>query len=292
MASTSAGDGQADAPVSDRERSAALLEELRGHFVAPDDPFGGRTFLTELTAPGSTRRADAVWVGLFASRGYGIDVCELKVSRADFDREVRSPAKAEAWWPYSSRFWIVAPDVEVAPPERLPGGWGLLVPKKRGRRFRVVVEPAERVPQVDFDLMARVAVRLNSTFSAELAELNAEHHRERSEMARRHHEQLAAAGADFSAQRRLELLDEFEAAAGITLDAYSFRGALTAETAGGSFAVWAQGEEARRAHVEQMRRTMVNLARVADDLSSSAAAAVAAAEAQLPAAPDRRRRRR
>jgi hypothetical protein len=140
--------------------------------------------------------------------------------------------------------------------------------------------------------MARVAVRLNSSFSAELAELNAQHLRERSEMAQRHHEQLAAAGADFSAQRRLEVLDEFEAAAGVTLESYPFRDALAAATAGESFAVWAQGEQARRAHTEQLRRTMANLARVADDLSSTAAAAVAAAEAQLPAAPDGRRRRR
>src|SRR5690242_11175870 len=105
-----------------------LLDRLRAHFIKPDDTWAGAVCLTEVTAPNSTRRADLVHIGLWASRGAGgIDVCELKTSRSDFRRELEKPAKAEAWWPYSSRFWIVSPSEHITPPGELPEGWGLMV---------------------------------------------------------------------------------------------------------------------------------------------------------------------
>lgn len=135
-----------------------LTEKLRSHFVPPKDQLAwsgvGAVVLTEVAAPDSAHRADVVHVGLWASRGVGrIDVCEVKTSRADFRRELTDPGKVEAWWPYSTTFSIVAPSVEVAPPEELPMGWGLLVPQARGRRFKVVVKPEERTPKVTIELL-------------------------------------------------------------------------------------------------------------------------------------------
>lgn len=107
-----------------------LNERLHAHFIAPADRLNrsgaGAVYLTEVTAPGTSgRRADAVHVGLWHSRGAGrIDVCELKVSRSDFRRELEQPAKAEAWWPYSTTFCIVSPGVHITPPDELPTGWG------------------------------------------------------------------------------------------------------------------------------------------------------------------------
>lgn len=256
--------------VGDRERSVQLLEQLRCHFVAPDDPFGGRTFLTEVTAPHSTRRADAVWVGLYQSRGYGIDVCELKVSRSDFEREISKPAKAEAWWSYSNRFWIVAPDVDVAPPDRLPEGWGLMVPKKRGRRFQVVVPPAERDPVIDLELLVRLVVRLNSSFDRVISEQRTAHRDEVAELRRRHHESLEEAGAGYEARSRLEALEEFEAAAGIRIEHHSWRGALSGASAGRSFAEYAQAREERERLERRMQNHTAAITRAAAALAADA----------------------
>jgi hypothetical protein len=257
-------------PGSDRERSAELLSLLRGHFVAPDDPFEGRTFLTELTAPGSNRRADAVWVGLYQSRGYGIDVCELKVSRSDFEREVAHPGKAEAWWPYSSRFWIVAPDTDVAPADRLVDGWGLLVPKKRGRRFKVEVPAAVREPVVDFELLARVMARANSSFQHVLAEERRTAREEVIELQRRHHEQLAEAGADHEAQSRLRALAEFEEACGMQLAEYRWREAISGQAAGRAFRRFAEGEAAREQAQHRALQRLRSLSQAASALASEA----------------------
>lgn len=270
LGSSASSVAPSDPPQSDRERSAALLAALRGHFAAPDDPFDGRTFLTELTAPNSTRRADAVWVGLYASRGYGIDVCELKVSRADFNREIARPAKADAWWPYSSRFWVVAPDIDVAPPDRLPAGWGLLVPKARGRRFQVIVAAAERVPIVDFELMARVTARLSSSFSESLRDEHATNVEAVADVRREMHERLESAGADHSAQSRLRALETFEEVAGIRLAEHGWRDDFDAAVAGRSFRRFVAAEADRERAEVQLRRRMASLARDAETVARDA----------------------
>ncbi|GAA2695653.1 hypothetical protein GCM10010412_088680 [Nonomuraea recticatena] len=62
-----------------------------------------------MPAPGTSgRRCGYPRVGL-GSRGRTIDVHEIKVSRADWQRELAAPGKAEAWWLCSHRFYIVAP---------------------------------------------------------------------------------------------------------------------------------------------------------------------------------------
>lgn len=121
-----------------------LLDALRDHYIMPGKYRPGAVFLTEVTAPDRVHRADAIHVGLWASRGYTVDVHELKTSRADFQRELDKPDKAEAWWENSNTFWIVAPNTRVAPPELLPPGWGLMTPGGRGRRFKVVVKAEYR----------------------------------------------------------------------------------------------------------------------------------------------------
>lgn len=69
------------------------------------------------------RRADAVAVNLWESRGLTIHGFEVKVSRADWLRELRNPAKAEAIMKHCDHWWIVAPAGVVAVGE-LPPTWG------------------------------------------------------------------------------------------------------------------------------------------------------------------------
>jgi hypothetical protein len=83
------------------------------------------------------RTADALGVGLWPSRGCYLYGFELKASRADWLKELKTPAKAEAFVPYCDYWYIVAPDGVVKPAE-LPPGWGLLLPWRADNLTAVV----------------------------------------------------------------------------------------------------------------------------------------------------------
>lgn len=208
-----------------------LREALRDHFLKPGELRPGAVFLTEVTAPDRIHRADAIHVGLWASRGYTVDVCELKTSLADFKRELDDPAKAEAWWAHSNTFWIVAPSTAVAPPEMLPKGWGLMVPGGRGRRFRIVVKAEERDLRPTTALLAALLVSMET-------DRNKEVERQRVRLVNEHHRQLQAARqqparVDFpGAQRRLRDLEALEKACGFRLDSFDWGENASAEVMG------------------------------------------------------------
>lgn len=202
-----------------------LLEKLHAHYIKPEDRTSsagaGAVFLTEVTAPGSQRRADAVHVGLWQSRGAGeIDVCELKVSRADWRKELDNPAKAEAWWPYCTRFWIVAPDAETVPPEELPEGWGLMVPG-RARRFKAVVKPSVREPEIDVALLLTLLKNTETTRVNALRshgdKIRQDHYKEIRELRRE-----LVTTADPEVKRRLEALDVLEKTLGLKVGTRSW----------------------------------------------------------------------
>jgi hypothetical protein len=245
--------------------TAGLLERLREHFIKPGELRAGAVCLTEVTAPGGTRRADLVHIGLWASRGAGgIDVCELKTSRSDFHREIADPAKAEAWWPYSSRLWIVSPHEAVTPPEELPPGWGLMVPKGGTRRFRIVVKPTEREPQLSVGLLvtlltATETTRLNA-LRAQGNQLSEKHHRELAEARR-----AAAGRADPGVKKRLDLLDKLEAQLGAKLSEYTWNDDITPAAAADALRALARGSGA----VEEMQRDLRHRARDLESLSRS-----------------------
>ena len=69
------------------------------------------------------RRADAIAVNLWESRGLGIHGFEIKVSRQDWLRELKAPSKADAIIRNCDHWWIVAPSGVVQPHE-LPPTWG------------------------------------------------------------------------------------------------------------------------------------------------------------------------
>lgn len=96
---------------------------LRKRFAAPE------WSLMEEVAPstgGGTRYADAVAVNLWKSRGYSIVGFEIKVSRGDWQRELKKPDKAESSvFQFCDRWYIVAPAGVIKDGE-LPPTWGHL----------------------------------------------------------------------------------------------------------------------------------------------------------------------
>lgn len=74
---------------------------------------------------GPVRYADAIAVGLWASRGNPIHGFEIKVARADWLKELKAPDKAEPVAAFCNYWWIAAPP-NVAAALEVPDGWGLL----------------------------------------------------------------------------------------------------------------------------------------------------------------------
>lgn len=86
----------------------------------------------------ASRTFDAVAVHLWPSRGFVVEVIEVKVSRADWLRELKNPAKAEAAHAVGDRFIVAAP-AGIVHPDELPPGWGLL--EVTAKRVRMTVPP-------------------------------------------------------------------------------------------------------------------------------------------------------
>ena len=72
-----------------------------------------------------TRSADALAISLWPSRGLEVHGFEFKISRADWVKELRNPAKAEAIAAYCDRWWLVVSDERIVNPGEVPPAWGL-----------------------------------------------------------------------------------------------------------------------------------------------------------------------
>lgn len=213
-------------------RTCEVYDALCAHYRKPGTPRDGEILIPEVAAPRSDRRADLVRVGTWRSRGLGIDVHEIKVSRADWLRELDDPGKAEPWWPYCSRFWITAPDGVVKPGE-LPDGWGLMTPPARAdrRRFTTVVKPAARTPQLTVELLVTLLARADNMRLTEMDQIRAHHRSEKNRAAEQARRDVAINGLPEDVRQRLELLDKLEADLGADLRAYTIRWSTRAEIA-------------------------------------------------------------
>lgn len=72
------------------------------------------------------RTADFVAMDLWPSSGLALHGHEIKVSRSDWLRELKDPAKAEEFTPYMNHWWVTVPDEQMIHAGELPDGWGLL----------------------------------------------------------------------------------------------------------------------------------------------------------------------
>lgn len=169
----------------------------------------------------ASRSCDLLTVNLWPSDGLEWQGHEIKASRSDWLREIKTPDKADAFARYCDRWWIVAADKSMVHLDELREGWGLMVP--HGDGLRVVVGAAKREPA---DTPRRLfAALLRRAMEASPGE------RERHEL------QQQLAGADdrvFHARRgtaavqarldaHLKNLAEFEAASGLRIDGYGGR---------------------------------------------------------------------
>lgn len=70
------------------------------------------------------RTADAMTMCLWPSRGLEIEGYEIKVSKSDWQSELKDPAKADEFYKYCDKWWLITPK-DLIDVKDLPIGWGL-----------------------------------------------------------------------------------------------------------------------------------------------------------------------
>lgn len=125
-----------------------MLDLLHLRYSGPRDGNGQRYACAEHVRNGAgfdaTRTADFVAMDLWPSKGLHLHGHEVKVSRADWLRELADPGKAAAFMRYMDHWWLAVPDERIVR-EDLPEGWGLLV--RRGSRLVAAVAAPRLNPE-------------------------------------------------------------------------------------------------------------------------------------------------
>lgn len=114
---------------SKRFKAADVRMALRRHFAAPECAIVFE--VAQSTGAGANRHLDAVAMELWPSRGLMLHGIEIKVQRADWRKEKKTPEKAEEVARYCDLFWIAAP-VSIVPVAELPSAWGLIEVQENG----------------------------------------------------------------------------------------------------------------------------------------------------------------
>lgn len=87
------------------------------------------------------RRADAVAIGLWPSRGQEIHGYECKRSRSDVRKELADVTKADAVGKYCDFWWMVISDASIIDGLLVPSTWGVLTPRNGVLR---AIRPAKK----------------------------------------------------------------------------------------------------------------------------------------------------
>lgn len=137
-------------PIADVERTATMLDLI--HRMYPSNGVSLSHVVVEEVAPTTgwaRRRADALVLSVWPSKGLTLEGYEVKASRADLKRELAEPDKHRALARYCTGWWLVAWDDSVLV-DGIPGDWGILktVEGEHGdRELFQVRKAAKRTPE-------------------------------------------------------------------------------------------------------------------------------------------------
>ncbi len=109
----------------------------------------------------ANRFADAVALGVWASKKYEAHLYEFKVSREDVKRELRDPTKAEGVGRFCHYWWLTISDEKIIEGLVVPATWGILTPTKRGGStiLRVVRKAPKLTPKPFNEQFSVAAIR-------------------------------------------------------------------------------------------------------------------------------------
>jgi len=120
-----------------------LLEQLSHKYSGQEWAFFSE--VPNGTGSAMNRSADGLAMSLWPSRGLELIGFEIKKSRQDWNKELKSPEKAESICQFCDRWYVVAPKGLVFDYE-LPPTWGLL--ESTGKTLRTKVKAPKLNPNV------------------------------------------------------------------------------------------------------------------------------------------------
>ena len=142
------------------EKTKDVIYALRNKY---DDNGWSYAFLQQVsngTGTKCNRWCDALAVQLWESRGLEIIGFEVKVSRADWIKELKHPEKADAIAQYCHQWYLVVGNADIVQLGELPTTWGLMVPHTK--KTLKIVKPAvrnEKPKPVDMPFLCAVLRR-------------------------------------------------------------------------------------------------------------------------------------
>lgn len=178
--------------------------------------------VADATGARQQRWADAVAMGLWPSRGLNLHGYEVKASRTDWLKELKTPAKAEAICQFCDYWWLVVADKCIVHDGELPATWGLLAPNKKG--VLTTIKEAPKLSPVPIDrqfLAALLRAAAKPCVAMDRERLNEEY-------SRGHKDEEASSGriaarATESLQSLQNKVNDFEAAAGFRIDSWNHK---------------------------------------------------------------------
>jgi soluble cytochrome b562 len=127
----------------------AAIKALRRRY--PSESYALFPQLADKTGAGPNRFADAAVMGLWPSRGLLFEGFEVKVSKSDLRKELRTPEKAETIAKYCDKWWLVLGSQDLMDGVGLiPEKWGVLAPKDGTQELKVVQQATKQKAE-DFD---------------------------------------------------------------------------------------------------------------------------------------------
>ena len=144
------------------ERRESVAEDLiaRLHVRYPRERYALLEQVRDGPGYSASRTGDLVAVGLWPSRGCEVGGFEVKVSRADWLRELKAPQKAESLYAFCDRWWLVVPSArDTLRDGELPPTWGCIEAHGKERLHTVVAAPALAPQPMDRWLLAALLKR-------------------------------------------------------------------------------------------------------------------------------------
>lgn len=145
--------------------SADVQSCIQRHFGMGGEKYSVLFEVRNGTAWHANRSIDAVVMSLWPSLGMELMGMEIKISRGDWRREYKTPAKASEVFDYFDRWYLVAPD-NVATDEEIPEPWGWYVPENGTLRKRRDAAKNPHVKLIDRHFLAALLRRTAKTDDA------------------------------------------------------------------------------------------------------------------------------
>jgi len=139
------------------EGAASIYDAIVAAHAAPE--WSVFAEVSDATGGRASRRADALALNLWPSRGLEIRGFEIKVSRSDLKRELDDPSKADAIGVYCHTWSLAVPKNLVRPSDPVPPAWGIFEVENHEGRFKRLptARPIEEVKAPTRMFMAAIA---------------------------------------------------------------------------------------------------------------------------------------